>query len=80
MFGMNARCAVKVSEPHPHEAPIALAAETANASYLPELSGNYFLVVATDVFVHVFMRSVWLFPYPRISAVAAMRWRTASLL
>jgi hypothetical protein len=44
---------VEVVEPHPHAAAIALAAETPNVRYVPELSGSYDLLVATDVFEHV---------------------------
>jgi hypothetical protein len=44
---------VEVVEPHPHPAAIALAQETPNVRYVPELSGEYDLLIATDVFEHV---------------------------
>jgi hypothetical protein len=44
---------VEVVEPHPHPAAIALAASTPNVRFVPELSGEYDLLIATDVFEHV---------------------------
>ena len=44
---------VAVVEPHPHPAAIALAKETPNVRYVPELSGEYDVLIATDVFEHV---------------------------
>jgi hypothetical protein len=44
---------VEVVEPHPHPAAIALAADTANVRFVPELTGEYDLLIATDVFEHV---------------------------
>lgn len=44
---------VEVVEPHPHAAAIALAADTPNVRYVPELTDSYDLLIATDVFEHV---------------------------
>lgn len=44
---------VEVIEPHPHPAAIALAENTPNVRYVSELSGEYDLLIATDVFEHV---------------------------
>lgn len=44
---------VEVVEPHPHPAAIALAANTPNVRFVPELRGEYDLLIATDVFEHV---------------------------
>ena len=44
---------VEVVEPHPHPAAIALAADTPNVRFVPELTGNYDVLIATDVFEHV---------------------------
>lgn len=44
---------VEVVEPHPHPAAIALAADTPNVRFVPELTGDYDLLIATDVFEHV---------------------------
>lgn len=44
---------VEVVEPHPHQAAIALAANTSNVRFVPELTGSYDLLIATDVFEHV---------------------------
>ena len=44
---------VEVVEPHPHPAAIALAAKMPNVRYVPELTGSYDLLIATDVFEHV---------------------------
>jgi len=44
---------VEVIEPHPHPVAIARAEKTRNVRYLPELSGEYDIIIATDVFEHV---------------------------
>jgi len=44
---------IEVVEPHPHPAAIALAADTPNVRFVPGLSGEYDLIIATDVFEHV---------------------------
>ncbi len=44
---------IEVVEPHPHPAAVALAAATPNVRYVPELSGVYDIMIATDVFEHV---------------------------
>ena len=44
---------VEVIEPHPHAAAIARVEETANIHYVGELSGEYDVLIATDVFEHV---------------------------
>jgi SAM-dependent methyltransferase len=44
---------VEVIEPHPHPAAIGRAAATANVRYRPELTGEYDILIATDVFEHV---------------------------
>jgi SAM-dependent methyltransferase len=44
---------VEVVDPHPHPAAIALAADTSNVRFVPELTGEYDLLIATDVFEHV---------------------------
>lgn len=44
---------VEVVEPHPHPAAIALADSTPNVRFVPELTGSYDLLIATDVFEHV---------------------------
>lgn len=44
---------VEVVEPYPHPAAIALAKNTLNVRFVEELSGEYDLIVATDVFEHV---------------------------
>lgn len=44
---------VEVIDPYPHPAAIALAADTPNVSFVPELSGHYDILIATDVFEHV---------------------------
>jgi len=44
---------VEVVDPHPHLAAIALAATTPNVRFVPELSGEYDVLIATDVFEHV---------------------------
>ena len=44
---------VEVLEPHPHPAAIALATSTPNVRFVSELSGEYDLLIATDVFEHV---------------------------
>ena len=47
------QASVEVVEPHPHPAAIALAAETLNVRFVPELTGVYDVLIATDVFEHV---------------------------
>jgi hypothetical protein len=44
---------VDVIEPHPHRLAMALAARTHNVRYCAELSGEYDVLIATDVFEHV---------------------------
>ncbi len=44
---------VEVIEPHPHALAISLAKQTENVCYVPELSGDYDVILATDVFEHV---------------------------
>jgi len=44
---------VEVVDPHPHPAAIAVAASTPNVRFVPEMSGEYDLLIATDVFEHV---------------------------
>jgi hypothetical protein len=47
------QASVEVVEPHPHPAAIALAADTPKVRFVPELTGQYDLLIATDVFEHV---------------------------
>lgn len=44
---------VEVVDPHPHPAAIAVAASTPNVRFVPALSGDYAMLIATDVFEHV---------------------------
>jgi len=44
---------VEVVDPHPHPAAIALAASTPNVRFVPKLTGEYDILIATDVFEHV---------------------------
>jgi hypothetical protein len=44
---------VEVIEPHPRAAAIALAVSTPNVRFVPALTGDYDLLIATDVFEHV---------------------------
>jgi 2-polyprenyl-3-methyl-5-hydroxy-6-metoxy-1,4-benzoquinol methylase len=44
---------VEVIEPYPHPIAIARAEKTRNVRYRPELSGEYDVIIATDVFEHV---------------------------
>lgn len=44
---------VEVVDPHPHTAAIALAASTPNVRFVPKLTGEYDILIATDVFEHV---------------------------
>ena len=47
------RAAVDIIEPHPHPAAIERAAEAENVRYHAELTGEYDVLIATDVFEHV---------------------------
>jgi len=47
------QASVEVVEPHPHPAAIDLAADTPNVRFVPELTGDYDLLIASDVFEHV---------------------------
>jgi hypothetical protein len=44
---------VEVVEPHPRAVAVAMAANTPNVRFVPELIGEYDLMIATDVFEHV---------------------------
>ena len=44
---------VEVVDPHPHPAAIALAQNTPNVRFVSELTGQYDILIATDVFEHV---------------------------
>lgn len=44
---------LQVVEPHRHPAAIALATNEPNVRFVLELSGEYDLLIATDVFEHV---------------------------
>ncbi len=44
---------IEVIEPHPHRAAIERAAATINVGYRAELTGDYDILIATDVFEHV---------------------------
>lgn len=44
---------VEVVDPHPHPAAIALAARTPNVRFVPNLTHEYDILIATDVFEHV---------------------------
>lgn len=44
---------VEVVDPHPHKAAISLAESTPNVRFVPDLNGEYDLLIATDVFEHV---------------------------
>jgi hypothetical protein len=44
---------VEVIEPHPHLAATKLCAESTNVRFVPELTGSYDMLIATDVFEHV---------------------------
>lgn len=44
---------VEVIEPHPHQIAIVRAEKTVNVRYQPVLSGEYDVMIATDVFEHV---------------------------
>lgn len=44
---------VHIIEPHPHPIAVALAEKTPNVRYVRELSGEYDVLIATDVFEHV---------------------------
>jgi SAM-dependent methyltransferase len=54
MIGVtNQDTQVDVIEPHPHPAAISLAKTSPNVRYQPSLSGEYDILIATDVFEHV---------------------------
>lgn len=44
---------VELVDPFPHQAAIALASDTPNVRFVPELTGTYDILIATDVFEHV---------------------------
>jgi hypothetical protein len=44
---------VEVVEPHPRAVAVAMAANTPNVRFVPALTGEYDLMIATDVFEHV---------------------------
>ncbi len=44
---------VEVVEPHPRKVAVAMAANTPNVRFVPALTGEYDLMIATDVFEHV---------------------------
>ena len=44
---------VEVIEPHPHPSAVALAKTINNVRYVPQMSGHYDLIIATDVFEHI---------------------------
>lgn len=44
---------IEVIDPHPHPAGKALAANTPNVKFADELTGEYDIIIATDVFEHV---------------------------
>ena len=44
---------IEIIEPHPHPEAIHLTEALANVKYCPQLSGNYDLLIAPDVFEHV---------------------------
>jgi hypothetical protein len=44
---------IEVVEPHPHPGAMTVAASVPNVRFVPELSGRYDMLVATDVFEHV---------------------------
>lgn len=44
---------VEVVEPHPRSVAVAMASNTPNVRFVPELTGEYDLLIATDVFEHV---------------------------
>jgi hypothetical protein len=44
---------IEIIEPHPHPEAIRRVEEIANVTYCPQLSGDYDLLIATDVFEHV---------------------------
>jgi ubiquinone/menaquinone biosynthesis C-methylase UbiE len=46
-------CMVEIIDPHPHKAAVALANNTDNVRFVPELSESYDILIATDVFEHV---------------------------
>jgi hypothetical protein len=44
---------VHIVEPHPHAAAVSLSGQTPNVRYVTEFSGEYDVLIATDVFEHV---------------------------
>jgi SAM-dependent methyltransferase len=44
---------VHIIEPHPHAVAVSLAGQTHNVRYVPEFTGEYDVLIATDVFEHV---------------------------
>lgn len=53
---IGARCPnteVHIVEPHQHAAAVSLSEQTPNVRYLTEFSGEYDVLIATDVFEHV---------------------------
>ena len=44
---------VHIVEPHPHNMAVSLTAKTKNVRFIPEFTGEYDILVATDVFEHV---------------------------
>lgn len=44
---------VEVIEPHPHKAAASLATRSGNVRFVDELTGEYDVIIATDVFEHV---------------------------
>ncbi|MEP1469841.1 MAG: methyltransferase domain-containing protein [Halieaceae bacterium] len=44
---------IEVVEPYPHAAAIAISEDAPNVRFVPKLTGDYDLLIATDVFEHV---------------------------
>lgn len=54
MIGVRCPTAVvHVVEPYPHIEAVSLASKTPNVCYVPDLIGEYDIIIATDVFEHV---------------------------